>query len=292
MAQPSGSATLRDAVRLATERLREAGIDDARIEAELLLMHATGLGRERLFAEMHAPLAPDVGGELEALLARRLAREPSAYITGHKEFYGLDLLCSPAALIPRPETELLVELALDFLRSSPKSRDPGPIAIDLGTGNGAIAVALAANAPGLRVVAIDASREALQLARENARRHAVEGRIDFVQADLLSPMRGPADVIVANLPYIPTPEYVALPPEIREQEPEVALHAGPAGTELIERLLAQAPAVLAPVGLLLIEHGWSQGERLRAAGSASFPDARIETRRDLAGIERVLVVSG
>jgi release factor glutamine methyltransferase len=241
---------------------------------------------------MHAPLAPDVGGELEALLARRLAHEPVACITGHKEFYGLDLLCSPAALIPRPETELVVELALDFLRSSPKSRDPGPIAIDLGTGNGAIAVALAANAPEVRVVASDTSRDALLLARENARQQAVEGRIDFVQGDLLSLLRGPVDLIVANLPYVPTAEYAALPPEIREHEPETALHAGPAGTELIERLLTQAPGVLAPGGLLLAEHGWAQGERLRAAGSASFPDARIETKRDLAGIERVLVVSG
>ena len=139
-------------------------------------------------------------------------------------------------------------------------------------------------------MALDVSRPALLLAGQNARRNGVADRVDFVQGSLLSPLRAPADLIVANLPYVPTRLYENLPPEIHDHEPPQALHAGRRGTGPIERLLAQSPALLRPGGLLLAEHAWNQGRRLREAARAAFPDARIETKRDLAGKERVLMI--
>jgi release factor glutamine methyltransferase len=160
--------------------------------------------------------------------------------------------------------------------------------VDVGTGNGAIAVALAVHRPTARIVAIDSSRQALALARCNAAANGVSRRIDFVQGELLTPLPGRFDLIVANLPYVPTRLYERLPPEIREHEPATALHAGRRGTALLEALLAQAR--LHPGGLLLAEHAWNQGRRLREAARAAFPTAAIETRRDLAARQRMLVV--
>ena len=281
----------------AEARLRAAGIDDARLEAEVLLCHALGLTREALFVRLHDSLDAEAQASCESLVRRRLAHEPAAYITGHKEFYGLDLACAPAALIPRPETELLVDEALAYLQAQEpgtRNQEPGPLpsprVVDVGTGNGAIAVAIAVHAPEARIVAIDTSRAALRLARQNAEAHGVAGRIDFFQGELLGPLRGAFDLVVANLPYVPTRLYEKLPPEIREHEPPAALHAGRRGTALIERLLTGAPARLRPGGLLLAEHAWNQGPRLRDAARASFPDATIGTKRDLAGRERMLVV--
>jgi release factor glutamine methyltransferase len=278
--------TLAEVLREAEARLRAAGIDDARLEAEVLLCHAQGLTREALFARSQEPVEVDARGSYELLIERRLAHEPTAYITGHKEFYGLELACAPAALIPRPETELLVDCALEWLRR----QAPRPTIVDVGTGNGAIAVALAVHTSDARIVAIDTSRPALRLARRNAQAHAVADRIAFVQGELLAPLRGRFDLIVANLPYVPTRLYEKLPPEIRGHEPENALHAGGRGTAILERLREQASAQLAPGGLLLAEHAWNQGRRLREAAHAAFPGAIAETRRDLAGRERMLVV--
>lgn len=288
--------TIAEALHNAQARLRAAGIEDAALEAEVLLCHALRLCREELFVRLREPLPAKARQTFEALVARRLAHEPTAYIRGRKEFYGLELACTPAALIPRTESELLVEEALGWLRAREhgtrnREQDPSPPrAADVGTGNGAIAVALAAHAPECRVVAIDTSRPALALARRNAEAHGVADRIAFVQGSLLSPLRGGFDLIAANLPYVPTRTYQQLPPEIREHEPELALHAGRRGTALIEALLARAAPHLRPGGLLLAEHAWNQGGRLREAARAAFPEARIETKRDLAGRERVLVV--
>ncbi len=283
--------TTAEALRDAQARLSAAGIDDARLEAEVLLSHALQLSRSNLLARLRETLIPAGQTAFEALLRRRLGHEPTAYIIGCKEFYGLELACTPAALIPRPETELLVEYALGQLRG-PRSTTPHlhPSIVDVGTGNGAIAVALAAHLPDARIVAIDTSRTALTLARRNAEAHAVDDRIAFVQGSLLAPLRGRFDLIVANLPYIPSRTYAMLPPEIREHEPTAALHAGRRGTALIEALLAQAASYLQPDGLLLAEHAWNQGSRLRKAAHAAFPSGAIETKRDLAGRERMLVV--
>jgi release factor glutamine methyltransferase len=294
-----------EALHAAQQLLGSAAIEDARLEAEVLLMHALGIDRERLYARLQEPLPVDARETFEGLLQQRLAHEPAAYITGHKEFYGLDLSCTPDALIPRPETELPVELAVARLRREeqgtrnkeqghppPQMRvaGRGSRVADVGTGGGAIAIAIAVGAPDAHVVAIDPSRAALVLARENAMRHGVAERVDFVQGSLLEALRGRVDVIVANLPYISTAEYESLPPEIREHEPEMALHAGTSGTELIDALLAQAPALLNRPGLLLAEHAWDQGTALRETAGRAFPNAHIETKQDLAGLDRVLVV--
>jgi release factor glutamine methyltransferase len=283
--------TFAGAVHTAETRFQAAGIDDARLEAEVLLCHALGISREALFARLREPLRDAT--TFDRLVERRLRHEPTAYILGRREFYGLELACKPDALIPRPETELLVEQALDWLakqEAGSRKQEPGPLVVDVGTGNGAIAVALAVNAPRARILGIDPSRAALRLARRNAETHGVADRVTFVQGELLAPLGGRVNLIVANLPYIPTRLYEKLPPEIRDHEPERALHAGRRGTALIEGLLAQAPSHLRPRGLLLAEHAWNQGRRLRDAARAAFPNARSETKRDLAGRERLLVV--
>ena len=294
--------TLAKALQSASTHLRAAGIDDAQLEAELLLRHALGVSREQLFARLQEPLPASVTERYDALLTRRLAREPSAYITGHREFYGLDFACSPDALIPRPETELLVETAIGWTRRraaanaqanfEPRTSNLTPLLLlaDIGTGCGAIAVALAVHLPNARVVGSDVSLPALQLARRNAEAQGVADRIDFVQASMLAGLRGRFGLIAANLPYIPNRTYAKLPPEIREHEPPAALRAGRRGTALIEALLTQAASRLRPGGLLLAEHAWNQGGRLRDAACESFPMAAISTRRDLAGRERMLVV--
>ncbi|MDZ4278015.1 MAG: HemK/PrmC family methyltransferase, partial [Dehalococcoidia bacterium] len=194
--------TLAEALRGAASRLREAAIEDPELEAEVLLRHALGISREALFARLQDTLAEPPQATFEALIERRLAHEPAAYITGHGEFFDLDLACTPAALIPRPETELLVELALAWVKAQ-GSGAKEPWVVDVGTGNGAIAVALAVHAREAHVVAVDASRPALLLAQQNAAAHAVAERIAFVQGSLLNPCRGQFDVIVANLPYVP-----------------------------------------------------------------------------------------
>lgn len=277
--------TIAEALREASTRLLKAGVDDPQLEAEVLLCHALGVEREQLFARLQKPLRLGHQASYGAFVDRRLEHEPTAYIIGHKEFFGLDFACSPGALIPRPETELLVETAIEQLR------ERGPVlAVDLGTGSGAIAVSLAMHLPQARVVAMDISAAALALARSNALAHCVASRIEFVRGSLLQPLSGRLDLIAANLPYIPSRTYNALPPEIREHEPEAALRAGRRGTAMIEAMLAQAFDRLAPEGLLLAEHAWNQGRRLREAAADHFPTADIETRRDLAGLERLLVV--
>ncbi len=289
----------------AEARLRAAGIDRARLEAEVLLGHALATTREQLYARLREAITAEEHIAYERLLLRRLKHEPAAYITGHREFHGLDFECTPAALIPRPETELLVECALDWLRDIPdvpyptkesgrRNRESGPlpssVVTDVGTGGGAIAVAIAVHTPNARVIGIDSSVAALALAKRNAEAHGVADRIEFVEGDLLGSPQDPVDLIVANLPYVSTRLYEKLPPEIREHEPEAALHAGRRGTALIERLLRQAPTLLRSGGLLLAEHAWNQGATLREAARRAFPNAHIDTKRDLAGHERLLVV--
>ena len=280
---------LAQALHEATDALRATAIEDASLEAEVLLRHALHVDRAHLYARLQEDLSPADEAGFRSLLTRRLAHEPTAYIVGHREFYGLDFETTPAALIPRAETELLVDEALARVRGRP-GRGDRPLIVDVGTGSGAIAVALAAHLPRTILLAVDVSREALALAARNARRHGVEGRVSFVQADLLAPVARPAEVIVANLPYVRTADWEALPPEIREHEPRMALDGGPGGLREIGRLLEQAPPHLAPGGSLLVELGPPQAAPALELARRCFPNACARILPDTAGLERVLAV--
>jgi release factor glutamine methyltransferase len=262
--------------------------DEAALEAELLLMHALGLDRAHLYQRLTEPLSSQAIDAYRVVLERRVAREPLAYITGHREFFALDFETTPAALIPRPETETLVELAIAFAHERHAGRI---IAIaDIGTGSAVIAVALAHELPLARIVATDVSADAIALARRNAARHDVSGRIDFREGDLLEPLIEPVQVIAANLPYVTTAQWENSPHEIHDHEPRLALDGGPHGLDVVRRLLTQAPTRLAKVGGLFCEIGAWQGDDARELAREAFPRARVEVARDLAGRDRVLAV--
>jgi len=276
--------TLAEALHAAQSRLREAGIDDAGLEAEVLLRHALDLDRAQLYARLHEGLDETHRADFQRLINRRVAHEPTAYIVGHKEFYGIDLEVTPDALVPRPETELLVDEAL---RVAPD----GPCAIaDVGTGCGAIAVALATRLPQAVIYAIDDSERALALAARNVERFGLTSHIRLLRGDLLDPLPEAVDLIVANLPYVKTRDWETLPPEIREHEPRAALDSGPNGTEALERLLRVAPSYLRPKGRLLAEIAWDEGELLVEVARECFPRARVTIEKDLAGLDRILMI--
>ena len=292
---------LREALHRAAQALAEAGSEEAALEAELLLAHALGTDRTHLYQRLPDDLPPDAVAAFEALLRRRLAHEPVPYITGRKEFYGLEFEVTPAAIIPRPETETLIELVLGFTGERGLAT---PRIADVGVGCGAIAVTLAVSLPQAEVIGVDISAEALALARRNAERHSVAARIDFREGDLLTPLAAhpepkpgvsrdssrTVDVIAANLPYVRTADFEAGPPEIREHEPRLGLDGGPDGLDLIRRLLRDAPSYLEAGGALFAEIGEEQGEAARALAVGCFPRAQIEIKQDLSGLDRVLVV--
>ncbi len=279
---------IRDTLREATRLLTEAGSDEAALESELLMMHTLGADRAHLYQRLADELPVAAEADFRELLARRLRHEPAAYLTGHREFFGLEFEVTPAAIIPRPETETLVELALAFARGLPAG---GALTVaDVGAGCGAIAVAMAHALPDARVIAIDISEEALALASRNAKRHGVAARIRFAHGDLLAPLRRPVDIIAANLPDVRTADWQDCPPEMREHEPRAGLDGGPDGLREIRRLLTQAPDCLRPGGALFAEIGDEQGEAARQAARESFPEAEIRIEKDLAGRDRVLVV--
>lgn len=271
--------------------------DEAALEAELLLAHALRTDRVHLYQRLEEPLPRQVGAAYQALLERRLRRQPTPYIVGHREFYGLQLQVTPAAIIPRPETELVVEAALAEAERLLQRRPSLTIA-DVGCGSGAIALALAANLPRstgsgraqAEILAIDTSARALALARRNAHRLGLTQRIRFLRGDLLRPLESPVDVVVANLPYVRDDDWQRLPPEIRDHEPRRGLYGGPDGLRAIRRLLRQAPPYLKPGGALALEIGDDQAQAVRRIAGQAFPQADIEVRQDLAGLDRVLLV--
>jgi release factor glutamine methyltransferase len=280
---------LAECLREGTRFLKQAGSDEARLEAELLLMHALKTDRVHLYQRLDEALPARTTATYRRFLTRRSEHEPTPYITGHKEFFGLEFDVTRAALIPRPETETLVELAIAFAREHYGARR---ITIaDVGAGSGIIAVSLAVNLPNARIIASDVSKRALALARRNAERHGVAGRIEFRHGDLLAPLAGRTEIIAANLPYVTTAEWEhEVPPEIREWEPRRALDGGPDGLLLIRRLLQQAPARLKRGGALFAEIGWDQAAAARAAAGQAFHGRCVEVRQDLGGRDRVLCV--
>lgn len=268
--------------------LESIGSDEAPLEAELLLRHALSVDRVHLYQRLNNDLTRRQERRYHRLLDRRRAHEPTAYITGHREFFGLEFEVGPAALIPRPETEVLVEIVIDFIQRRYASQ--GVSVADVGVGPGTIAVALAHTLPNIDVIATDTSKRALKLAERNAARHGVAGQIAFVHGNLLSPLSEPVDVIASNLPYVRTSDWEALPPEIRDYEPRAALDGGADGLRHVRRLLKQAPQHLKPGGALFAEIGDEQGSLAEGAAKRLFPDADVQIRPDLAGLDRVLCV--
>jgi release factor glutamine methyltransferase len=251
----------------------------------LLLAHVLETNRAAVLARPDYRLTPKQLTAYRYLMERRAAREPLAYILGHREFFGLDFAVDPRVLIPRPETELLVEEALRLAR--PK---PSPLLADVGAGSGAIAVSLALHLPQATVYALDASPQALAVTADNARRHGVAERIRCLLGNLLAPLPEPVDLITANLPYVATPEWEDLAPEIRNYEPRAALDGGVDGLDLIRSLLAVASKGLRSEGAILLEIGASQGQAVTTLAQQQFARAKIGLQQDYAGLDRLLVV--
>ena len=270
----------------ATDRLANSGLEDARLEAEVLIRHSLGMRRAEFFAALgDRPDAAMLSG-LDALLERRAAGEPLAYILGTREFYGLEFHVTPAVLIPRQETELLVDGVLNWCNENGKDR---PHIADVGAGSGAIAVAAAIHLPEATVYATDSSAEALKIAEVNLRGHGVSDRVHLFRGDLLSPVFEPVDIVVSNPPYLTTSELAGAQREVRS-EPESALDGGPDGLRTIERLLRQAPGKVRPGGLVLIEISPSLLAGTMQMAKEAFPQGSISFRRDLSGLARTVSV--
>jgi release factor glutamine methyltransferase len=269
-----------------------AATDAPRVTAEALLAHLLGLSRTQLLARLDQPVAAGTRAAYEQAVGRAAAGEPLAYLTGRREFHGLEFQVDARVLVPRPETELLADLALKFAAERCSLAEPGaaPLRVaDVGTGSGVLAVTLAVKCGRAQILAVDLSAEALEVARANAARHAVLDRVAFVQGDLLScAARGSCDVMVANLPYIPSARLAGLP--VARYEPAVALDGGPDGLTLVRRLLASAPQIMAPGGDVLLEIESTLGEAVMALAQAAFPAARVRRHMDLAGLDRVIEV--
>ena len=278
--------TLAKRVAEAARRLAEAGIDarDAAFDAEVLARSALGWDRATYLAWWREPAPPGFGDRFEPLVARRCRREPVTRITGRREFWGLDLEVTPAVLVPRPESELLIETALARLGD----RIAAWALADVGTGSGCLAIALARELPRARVTATDISPDALAIARRNASRHRMADRVTFHHTDLLDGLPGPFDLIVSNPPYVPDAVIDTLAPEVRDHEPAAALRGGPDGLDTVRRLVATAADRLRPEGWLIMEIG--AGQSAAAAGIARGAGMRVvEVRPDLQGIPRAVV---
>lgn len=277
----------------ALERLAQAGVESPRFEAQLLLAMALGVSRTTVITATYPEPTAEQEGRFARLVAQREQRVPLAYLRGTQEFYGLPFTVSPATLIPRPETELLVDFARERLaarlRSHPES-ETVPFA-DIGTGSGCIAIAVLANVPQASAVGVDISPAALTVAAENARQNGVAERIQFIQASLLAAVGTHLELIVANPPYIPAAQIPTLQPEVRDFEPHLALDGGQDGLDFYRVLARSAASHLRPGGWLAVEVGQGQAE----AVAAEFQHGgwqNVGRRRDLAGIERIVFGQG
>lgn len=282
----SYSQLYRDAV----DTLTQAGISNARHEAQWILEHALGVTPLQFHTNPDAPVDTPKCRQADALVQRRALREPLQYVLGTQEFLGLDFLVRPEVLIPRPETELLVEETLSLLCSESR-----PVILDVGTGSGCLAISLAVNLPQAVIIASDKSVAALHLARMNAMRHGVSQRILWVAGDLLSHLLsgglvGKVTAIIANLPYISHEEWDHLSPDVKDFEPRLALDGGPDGLDLYRRLLNEAPGVLSSEGFMVMEVGSGQAELLCREPSLMQAFKILKVRPDGQGIPRVVCV--
>jgi release factor glutamine methyltransferase len=282
--------TLHERINAARDCFLKVGIrpEEAALDAELLARDALGWDRAALLAALHDPAPPSLEPSYQMLVARRLAREPVAYILGRREFWGLDFEVGPGVLVPRPETELIVEEAQRVV-GSPGS--PGPrLVADVGTGSGCLAVTLARDFGDAAFVATDSSRAALAFASRNAARHGVASRIALVETDLLEGVDGPFDLIVSNPPYVPEGDVPSLPPEVRQFEPIEALVGGADGLDVIRRLLVHAEARLRAGGFLVFEFGFGQEPIVRQAVGCHVGLVLERVANDLQGIPRTAIV--
>jgi len=283
LSAPSLGETLRAADRALS------GVSFGRLTAEALLAYVLGISRAQVLARLEQPFPPRLRPALESLIARAAEGEPLAYLTGRREFCGLDFSVDGRVLVPRPETEQLAERGLQFLKRLP-ARPGGWRVFDVGTGSGNLAITLAVKCATAKIIASDISAEALVVARANAVRHQVAGQIVFVQSDLLSAFRPRAcDLLVANLPYIPSATLRSL--AVSKHEPPLALDGGPDGLELYRRLLADAPRVMEAGGQLLLEIEDTRGRAARELAQAAFPHAHVALHPDLAGLDRVVDIA-
>lgn len=296
-------ATTQSALAEAISVLRNAGLDNPQLEAELLMARACLTDRPSVIAHPERALSDDEQARFDRLVWRRAKRCPLAYLLGRQEFWGMELEVTPVVMVPRQETETLVEAALGFLRplASAHVRDPdsqlstlnSQLVADVGVGSGAIAVALARELPDARVYATDISVQALVLARRNARRMGVADRVRIISGDLLHPLlamglEGRLDAVCSNPPYIPTAELRRLQPEVAKHEPRIALDGGPDGLTIYRRLLSQTVLALRRGGRAFFEVG--DGQAARVAELTEQAGLKVmETRRDLQGIDRVVI---
>ena len=285
------SCSVGELLRAGAARLRAADVDAPRICAEMLMAHLLESDRVALLRRSKDRLSLDETARYEELLARRAAREPVQHIVGHTEFWSLNILCDPSALIPRPETEVVVETALGILRNS-----VAPAIADIGTGTGCIAIALATELPGARLYASDISRDALELAARNLTAHGLTQRVQRFEGDMAEPflrhgLAGRLDAIVCNPPYVAESDKPTLQPEVRDHEPETALYGGRDGLRVVARLLAETGPLLKPAGYLVMEIAQGQAPAVRELAEQRRGSWRvIRTVADPAGIERVLLI--
>lgn len=276
--------TIRRVVKWSTDDFAARGIESARLDAELLVAHALGLDRVKLYMDLDRPLTPEELAAIRALVMRRRKREPIAYILGRREFYGRSFAVSPAVLIPRPDTETLIERALELL-----SEDAAGPVLDLCTGSGAIAITLAAERASLEVHATDLSEAALEVAKKNAEALGVGERVRWHQGDLFAALPGPREhaLIACNPPYVPEGDRASMSPDVAQHEPGMALFAGEDGLDVLRRLCAEAPRWLAPGGTILIEVGAGQAPAVLAlVAEAGLVEGRAH--EDLGGHQRVV----
>ena len=278
--------SIAQAIQDASRILRQSGVPEDRREAGSLLVHVSGKDRTFLISHAEALLTAEEWENYEQVVQRRASGEPLQYITGTQDFFGLDFIVTPSVLIPRPETELLVESALDLLQSQ-----TAPQICDVGTGSGCIAVAMMHHLSQARAVALDISAAALQVAQKNAERHKVANRITFVESDCFAavPTNTVFDLIASNPPYVSADALAGLQREVRDHEPVVALSPGPDGLSVIRRLLTDAPTFLQPQGYLVLEIGFDQGEAISRLVAAETWNL-IDIRPDLQGIPRIVLL--
>jgi len=287
---PAPSKTVLQLIKATTELFAKHRVDSPRLEAELLLAHVLGVERIQLYVRFDQPLAEVEVARYRELVKRRGRHEPVHYILGHREFWTVDLQVERGVLIPRPDTECLVEEAVAYLKANPAATRVA----DVGTGSGAIAIALAKELPTLTVFAGDLAEVPLRVAADNAKKNEVAERVTVVRADLLTPLAaaagGPFDVLVSNPPYVAEHELATLEPHVRDWEPREALVGGSDGLDVVRALVAQLASGLVPGGAAFIEIGSSQGDAAKALLQPYFAEVRV--RRDYAQLDRVLVATG